>query len=99
MNVFLWNRFVSRLDPSPRHRGSLSDAIHIMRIRATNPRNGVVGAWAAWRLPGNLTKANVETLLAHLPEADRRFQNLIENGRDRRRVSSSPGRSDMSPRQ
>ena len=31
------------------------------------------GAWAAWRLPGNLTKANVETLLTHLPEARRRF--------------------------
>ena len=27
------------------------------------------GAWAAWRLPGNLTKANVDTLLALLPKS------------------------------
>jgi len=31
------------------------------------------GEWAAWRLHGNLTQANVETLLAHLPAARRRF--------------------------
>ena len=31
------------------------------------------GEWAAWRLPGNLTKAHVDTLLAHLPEARARF--------------------------
>ena len=31
------------------------------------------GDWAAWRLPGKLTKANVDTLLAHLPEARRRL--------------------------
>ncbi|NUQ36442.1 MAG: hypothetical protein HUU23_01335 [Caldilineales bacterium] len=32
------------------------------------------GEWAAWRLRGNLTQANVETLLAHLPAARRRFE-------------------------
>lgn len=31
------------------------------------------GDWAAWRLPGNLTKANVELMLTHLPEARARF--------------------------
>lgn len=40
------------------------------------------GEWAAWRLRGNLTRANVETLLAHLPEARRR----IESPRNRRSV-------------
>ena len=32
------------------------------------------GGWAAWRLRGNLTPALVESLLAHLPEARRRFE-------------------------
>ncbi|MCK6557907.1 hypothetical protein L6R21_01810 [bacterium] len=32
------------------------------------------GGWAAWRLRGNLTPANVELLLAHLPEARRQFE-------------------------
>jgi hypothetical protein len=32
------------------------------------------GEWAAWRLRGNLTPANVETLLTHLPEARREFE-------------------------
>lgn len=32
------------------------------------------GEWAAWRLRGNLTQANVESLLAHLPEARRQFE-------------------------
>jgi hypothetical protein len=31
------------------------------------------GDWAAWRLPGNLTKANVELMLTHLSEARTRF--------------------------
>lgn len=31
------------------------------------------GDWAAWRLPGNLTKVNVELMLTHLPEARARF--------------------------
>ena len=37
------------------------------------------GQWAAWRLRGNLTQANVEALLAHLPAARRQF----EPGRNR----------------
>jgi len=32
------------------------------------------GGWAAWRLRGNLTQATVESLLAYLPEARRRFE-------------------------
>jgi hypothetical protein len=31
------------------------------------------GDWAAWRLPGKLTKANIELMLTHLPEARARF--------------------------
>ena len=35
--AFLWSRFVSHLDPSPRQRASLAEAIHLMRVRATTP--------------------------------------------------------------
>ncbi len=32
------------------------------------------GGWGAWRLRGNLTPANLELLLAHLPEARHQFE-------------------------
>lgn len=32
------------------------------------------GKWAAWRLRGNLTQANVEAMLANLPTARRQFE-------------------------
>ncbi len=41
------------------------------------PHDGQItchGEWAAWRLRGNLTQANVEKLLTHLPAARRRFE-------------------------
>jgi hypothetical protein len=39
MSAFLWNRFVSQLDPSPCQGGSLADAIHLTRVREQLPRN------------------------------------------------------------
>ena len=52
----------------PGHTISTPDVWHVM-LAWRPPDTAAGGEWATRRQPGNLTKANVEALLAHLPKA------------------------------